>query len=220
MEGMFARLDPGVVTATRDMSMPAVPAATWRDGLPVLTGARLGLRELTLSDAPALLSLLTTEEVARFISQPPASVEGFERFVQWTWRERQHGRHVCFAVVPDGMTTPIGIFQVRQLEPGFATGEWGFAIGSPYWGSGLFVEAARLVVDFAVDSLGVHRLEARAAAVNGRGNGALRKLGAVQEGVLRRAFRKDGRQMDQTIWSIIADEWRQAKAVWARSLVH
>jgi RimJ/RimL family protein N-acetyltransferase len=118
------------------------------------------------------------------------------------------------------MTTAIGIFQVRQLESGFSTAEWGFAIGSPFWGAGYFVDAARLVVDFAFETIGVHRLEARAAAVNGRGNGALRKVGAVQEGVLRRAFSKDGRQMDQTLWSIIADEWRQAKAVWARARVH
>jgi ribosomal-protein-alanine N-acetyltransferase len=198
----------------------ATPTGTWQDGLPTLTGARLTLRELTLADAPALLSLLTTDEVARFISEPPTNVEGFERFIRWTHRERQAGRHVCFAVVPTGMMTPIGIFQVRQLEAGFATGEWGFAIGSPFWGAGFFVEAARLVVDFAVETIGVHRLEARAAVVNGRGNGALRKVGAVQEGVLRRAFRKDGRQMDQALWSIVADEWRQARAVWARVLVH
>ena len=49
-----------------------------------------------------------------------------------------------------------------------------------------------MVVDFAFDTLGVHRLEARAAVANGRGNGALRKIGAVQEGVLRKSFLKNG----------------------------
>ena len=63
-------------------------------------------------------------------------------------------------------------------------------------------------------------LEARACVANGRGNGALRKLGAVQEGVLRRSFLKNGQFLDQMLWSILADEWRQAKAVWAPGLVH
>ena len=55
---------------------------------------------------------------------------------------------------------------------------------------------------------------------NGRANGALRKLGAVQEGVLRRAFRKEDRVMDATLWTILADEWRQTRVVWNRALVH
>ena len=90
------------------------------------------------------------------------------------------------------MDTAIGIFQVRQLEPGFATAEWGFAIGSAFWGSGAFLDGAKMVVDFAFDVVGAHRLEARAAVANGRGNGALRKIGAVQEGVLRKSFLRNG----------------------------
>jgi RimJ/RimL family protein N-acetyltransferase len=49
---------------------------------------------------------------------------------------------------------------------------------------------------------------------NDRGNGALRKMGAVQEGVLRDALQKDGKFFDQIMWSIIARDWFQAKAVW------
>ena len=63
--------------------------------------------------------MLSTEEVARFISPPPTTVQGFERFIVWTHAERQAGRYVCFAVVPNGTDTAIGIFQVRQLEHGF-----------------------------------------------------------------------------------------------------
>jgi RimJ/RimL family protein N-acetyltransferase len=55
---------------------------------------------------------------------------------------------------------------------------------------------------------------------NGRGNGALRKLGAVQEGVLRRSFLKNGQHLDQVLWSILSEEWRQSKAVWGPGLVH
>ena len=80
--------------------------------------------------------MLTTEEVSRFISPPPTTVEGFERFITWARAERAAGRYACFAVVPQGMTTAIGLFQVRQLEPDFATAEWGFALGSEYWGIG------------------------------------------------------------------------------------
>jgi RimJ/RimL family protein N-acetyltransferase len=115
--------------ATATMTPAAdVTSSDWRDGLPVLSGGHITLRELRLSDAPSLLAMLTTEEVARFISPPPTTVEGFERFIAWTHRERQAGTYVCFAVVPKGMRSAVGIFQVRSLEPGFGTAEWGFAL--------------------------------------------------------------------------------------------
>ena len=181
----------------------------WKQALPVLTGSMVTLRELRISDATSLLAMLSSEEVSRFISPPPTTVEGFERFIAWTHRERTAGNYVCFAVVPHGMDTAIGIFQVRQLEPGFATAEWGFAIGSAFWGSGAFLDGAKMVLDFAFDVVGAHRLEARAAVANGRGNGALRKIGAVQEGVLRKSFLRNGEYLDQTLWTILDDDWRR-----------
>jgi ribosomal-protein-alanine N-acetyltransferase len=123
------------------------------------------------------------------------------------------GRDACFAVTVDSTDTAIGIFQLRELEPGFGTAEWGFAIGSAYWGTGVFQEGAELMVKFAFEVVGVHRLEARAAVKNGRGNGALRKIGAVQEGLLRKSFLKDGEYLDQALWTILHEDWT-ARTVW------
>ena len=186
----------------------------WRTALPVLLGRGLTLRELRITDAASLCALLTTPEVARFISPPPTTVAGFEGFITWTHRQRRAGQYVCFAVVPDGCDAAVGLFQIRELEPGFVTAEWGFAIGSQYWGSGLFEEGAELVIDFAFSHIGTHRLEARATVKNGRGNGALAKLGAAREAILRRSFFKDGEYLDQNLWAILVEDWRRAKAVW------
>jgi RimJ/RimL family protein N-acetyltransferase len=205
------------------MGTSATATATvtnWKQALPVMAGGSFTLRELRKEDAPSLFAMLTTEEVARFISPPPTTVEGFERFIAWTHRERSAGAYACFAIVPAGMTTAIGIFQVRSLEPGFDTAEWGFAMGSEFWGSGIFIEGARLILNFAFDVIGAHRLEARAATANGRGNGALRKLGAVQEGVLRRSFVRDGQYYDQVLWGILAEDWRMQRILQAPAATH
>jgi len=185
----------------------------WKQTLPVLTGSMVTLRELRLSDATSLLAMLSSEEVARFISPPPTTVEGFERFIAWTHRERAAGNYACFAVVPHGMDTAVGIFQVRQLEPGFGTAEWGFALGSAFWGTGMFMDGARMVIDFAFDTIHTHRLEARAAILNGRGNGALRKIGAMQEGILRKSFLRNGEYLDQALWTILDEDWKQQRVV-------
>ena len=211
---------PELHKATTMVGQVTATTTDWRTALPVMAGSNFTLRELRVEDAPSLLAMLSTEEVARFISPPPTTVEGFERFIKWTHRERMAGNYACFAIVPKGMTTAIGIFQVRSLEPGFGTAEWGFAMGSPFWGSGIFAEGAHLVLDFAFDVIGAQRLEARAAVANGRGNGALRKIGAVQEGLLRRSFLRNGQHHDQVLWGILADDWRLQRVAQQPSITH
>jgi len=195
---------------------PTTPIVStdWQQRLPFLCGSRVVMRELRRSDAMSLFAMLNSEEVSRFISPPPSTVEGFERFIDWTLRQRIAGAYVCFAVTLSDDDTAIGLFQVRQLEASFITAEWGFALGSAFWGTGLFQEAAELVLQFAFETIGVHRLEARAAVQNGRGNGALRKLGAIQEGVLRKSFHKNGEYVDQALWTILADDWRLCQPTW------
>jgi RimJ/RimL family protein N-acetyltransferase len=188
------------------------PAVGWRDALPTLVGERVTLRELAHPDAASLVPLLASPEVSRYISAPPTSVEQFSWFIEWSRRERQAGRHAAFSIVPAGEETPAGLLQLRQVDPGFTTAEWGFVLGSAFWGAGIFGEAASLLLDFAFATVGVRRLEARAAAPNARGNTVLRKLGAVQEGVLRRSLvTASGEQFDQVLWSLLADEWQTAR---------
>jgi ribosomal-protein-alanine N-acetyltransferase len=179
----------------------------WRQGLPAIQGPSVMLREPRLADAAALHARLTTIPVARFISTPPSSAAGFERFIAWIQHERHVGRHVCFAVIPDGESEAAGLIQVREIEAGFGTAEWGFVLAESQWGNGLFMTSARLVLDFAFRHMHVHRLEARASVSNGRGNGVLHKLGAVPEGILRRSFSNHAVRSDQILWSIIADDW-------------
>src|SRR6266542_584836 len=119
--------------ALAELQVETAVSTDWRRGLPLLRGKRVTLRELRTSDASSLFAMLTAEEVSRFISPPPSTVEGFERFILWAIRQRQAGAYACFAVTLTGDDTAIGLFQVRSLEPSFQTAEWGFAIGSAFW---------------------------------------------------------------------------------------
>jgi ribosomal-protein-alanine N-acetyltransferase len=195
-----------------------ITGTDWRQGLPMLRGERVLLRELRASDATSLCALLNTEEVSRFISPPPTTVEGFERFIAWTHRQRTAGSYVCFAVTLQGFDTAIGIIQVRQSDRRFETAEWGFAIGSAFWGTGVFQESAALAIDFSFDTVGVRRLEARAAVLNGRGTAALLKVGAVQECLLRKSFLRRGEYLDQALFTILDSDRQMRRAPRARSI--
>ena len=181
--------------------------AGWCSELPVLSGDRVTLRGLKEADAPALLDLLEAEEVRRFVTAPPATIAEFRRFIAWTRRQQAAGTYASFAVILNGCDSAVGLIQVRDLACGFEAAEWGFAISANLWGTGVFHEAAHLALRFVFETLNVHRLEARALTRNGRGIAALRKLGAVEEGVLRQSFKLKNRYADQVLYSIIKEDW-------------
>jgi len=210
------------IAATDLTTSTSTPAAStdWHDGLPMLFGSIVTLRELRRDDAATLLTSLGSPEVTQLISPPPPTVDGFEKFIAWTLRQRKEGKSIAYGVMLKGSDTLIGLFQVRSTGPGFDVAEWGFAIGSPFWGTGVFMDAARLVLDFSFGYLGVHRIEAKAAVKNGRGNGALQKVGMVQEAVLRRSFLRNGVYLDQACWALMADTWSELTGARAVRLLH
>jgi RimJ/RimL family protein N-acetyltransferase len=222
MEEMANALEIGTNTS---LASPAIEDVVitpdWRLRLPVLTGERIKLRELRPADAAPLLALLTNDEVTQFISPPPTTLEGFEGFIDWAARQRSAGSHAGFAATLQGSDTPIGLFQVTRANERRDTAEWGFFISPSFWGTGLFREGADLLLDFAFNTIGVHRLEARAATLNTRGNGALLKIGAVPECLLRGSFVRHGQALDQMLYSILDDEWRASRRRQpARARVH
>ena len=186
------------------------PLEQWSE-LPELVSGSVRLRELRLSDAPSLIEVMGCATVGKHLSPGPTTLAETEEFIAWTCRARVRGRHICFGVIPRGWNAAVGVFQLWPVEPSFHTAEWGFALGQRFWGTGLFEAGARLVTAFAFETLGVVRLEARAAIDNVRGNGALKKIGAVPEGVLRKCFLSDGEYRDHMMWSILADDWRAAR---------
>jgi [ribosomal protein S5]-alanine N-acetyltransferase len=198
---------------TAGRSLQPVVASNWHEQLPVLASAGVVLRQLKQSDAAALFMLLTTEEVARFITPPPTTLAGFEQFISWALDRQRQGKVAFFAITLRGSDAAVGLFQLRGLDTTFTTAEWGFALGSPYWGTGLFPQGAALTLEFAFETVGVERLEARSMVANARGNAALRKAGATPEGLLRQSFEKNGRRHDQYLWSILAQEWRESRGV-------
>ena len=201
------RLDRAPVLLNRLWSNRKMSQPNWREQVPLLRGAYVAVREVRPEDALTLASYLGDPCVRRYISPPPTSPGAFQGFVRWAQQQRAAGTMICFAVVPHGSEHPVGLFQIRSLTPDFSTAEWGFALAMPFWGTGIFEDAASVAVEFAFQTLRVHRLEARAVTSNDRGNGALAKLGARGEAVLRRGLVCDGARQDQFLWTLIADEW-------------
>jgi [ribosomal protein S5]-alanine N-acetyltransferase len=184
--------------------------SAWRRRLPVLADAHVTLRGLQLGDAESLLRHLATTAVSRHMNPPPCTIEGFQRFIRWTQAQRRHGALACFAVVPAGQFEAVGIIQIWRLESDFSNAEWGIAIGQRHWGRGLATHAAALLFNFAFETVGAARVEARAVGSNGRGRNLMLRLGATHEGTLRHSFRRGRVAEHHEMWAMLAEEWRSS----------
>jgi hypothetical protein len=78
--------------------------------------------------------------------------------------------------------------------------------------AGLGIEASRLIVAWAMDALGLRRVEAKVYAYNVLSVNSLRRNGFAEEGVLRRARTWEGQQWDIVVFAILEDEMRRQRA--------
>jgi RimJ/RimL family protein N-acetyltransferase len=189
---------------------PAVQTPDWPNELPVLSADGVTLYEPSAQDVAPLVDVLSAPDASRFGIEGPIDDRAVRTLIERLTRDRAAG--VGFAYTIAAAFGVAGFVQVRQLNPGFTGAEWDMTLAPAARGTGLFLESARLVGSFAFGSIGVHRLEARVLQSNGRAMGALRKLGAVQEGVLRRSIRRNDTYFDQVLWSILKEDWSDQPA--------
>ncbi|MEU0738978.1 GNAT family protein [Streptomyces sp. NPDC006134] len=109
----------------------------------------------------------------------------------------------------DGALVGGVLFRTMDLAQG--TAEAGCWLEPSAVGRGLVTRAARLLIDWAVEERGVHRVEWLVAAENEASIAVARRLGMRKDGVLREGFLYRGKRYDMEVWSVLAPEWRAAR---------
>ncbi len=90
--------------------------------------------------------------------------------------------------------------------------EIGYWLGRRFEGKGLMTDAARVAVDHAFRHWGLNRVEIRCAVQNHRSAAIPRRLGFVQEGILRQAFRVGDDFQDLRLFAMLRQDWVPAGA--------
>ena len=197
------------------MAQPTTPepsplnSPNWRVELPLLTARLVTLREPVTQDLGPLVNLLSLGDATRFGTEDETTEISVQKMIERAARDRTTGQAFTYAVTNGTARPPVGLIQVRRMDPGFESAEWECTLAPAARGTGVFLEAIRLVGSFAFGQVGVRRLESRVLVKNGRANTALRKLGAVEEGILRRSARLNGEYVDQVLWSLLKEDWGQ-----------
>ncbi|GAA3117349.1 GNAT family protein [Streptomyces rectiviolaceus] len=78
-------------------------------------------------------------------------------------------------------------------------------------GRGLITKASGVLIDWAVDVRGMHRVEWMVSTANDRSKAVAKRLGMTKDGVLRECFPWQGVRHDMEVWSVLAPEWRKAR---------
>jgi len=179
--------------------------------LTTIRGKRVLLRPFQEGDAEESARVWTPESNYMYGGSPRGaerpSVESRQRRNEQMTGSEEH----CFAIEADGRYIGFLGLRVNDSEQG---GSYRIGIENPeYWGRGYGTEVARLVLRYAFEALGLHRVRLMVAAYNVRARRCYEKAGFRVEGTLRQSFQVDGEWQDDILMAILREEWE------ARSLV-
>jgi RimJ/RimL family protein N-acetyltransferase len=114
-----------------------------------------------------------------------------------------------YGIWTDGKLVGGVLFRTMDIEHG--TAEAGCWLEPSAVGRGLVTRAARVIIDWAIEERGIHRVEWQVSAANEPSIAVARRLGMTKEGVLRESYRYRGKRHDMEVWSVLAPEWRAVR---------
>lgn len=181
------------------------------DGFPLLQGPRVRLRGPRASDDAALFALFGDARVTRYWSRPPMRdiAEAQELIAQNLANMAE--RKLINWVIADETDAALGTCTLFRFDPAHRRGELGYALHPDHWGRGLAREAASLALDWAVDAVGLHRIDAGIDPDNLASRALLHRLGFVSEGRQRESFFVGERVTDSELLGLLAADWRQRR---------
>jgi len=181
----------------------------------VLATARLRLRAPQREDAPTIAALANDRRIAENTARIPhpytlADAEGFLRYLE----ESETETAFAITLADDTLIGICGLLMKPRKTP-----EIGYWLGAPYWSHGYATEAARAVIDYAFEELGLERLDAGARVSNPASRRVLEKCGFQWSGVtllrihaIASSAPVDRFRLDRGLWASLKS-WGEARRV-------
>jgi ribosomal-protein-alanine N-acetyltransferase len=180
---------------------------------PILETERLLLRRVELSDAPLVYEYMKDREIAfnTLLIPYPYPENGAEEWIKRTHQAGEQGNDFSFAVTrkTDGLF--MGACGIHAI-PEHQRAEIGYWLGKPHWGQGYTSEAARRVIQFGYEALGLNRIYAGYFTRNPASRRVMEKAGMTYEGTHRQNVLKWGEFVDVGMCSILRSEFDAQQA--------
>jgi ribosomal-protein-alanine N-acetyltransferase len=180
--------------------------------IPIVT-ERLVIRRFTYDDISDVLRFASQPSVAKVTAQRiQASEEGVKKYIdlQNSYQPFEEDRVFELAIERKEDGKVIGLLGLIRQDQ--RQGEMGWVLGVEYRGQGYATEAARALMDYGFNSLGLHRIQADTSTDNPAAWRVMERLGMRREGMLRGAVYEGGKWVDRYVYGVLADEWHYAGA--------
>ena len=175
---------------------------------PTLATERLTLRRFTLDDAPRVQLLAGDKTIASTTLNIPHPYEDgmAEEWIGTHEKQRKAGKLENFAIVQKEDYLLVGAIGL-VIKKEWDSAELGYWIGKPYWGKGYCTEAARAVLKYGFEELGLNRIHAHFMTQNPGSGKVMEKIGMKYEGHLRQAVKKWDEFQDLKAYAILKSEF-------------
>jgi RimJ/RimL family protein N-acetyltransferase len=176
--------------------------------IPALCTARLRMREIRQSDAPAVFKIYSDPETVRYwgnelITETAEAEELVRLNLEWV----AAGDCYYWAIEHRTSGEVIGTCTIFRIDEKNRRAEIGYILNRNFWGMGLMTEAMITLIEFSFDALNLHRLEADTDPNNTASNRLLEKFGFKREGYFRERWFLRGQWLDSDMWGLLKSEY-------------
>ena len=177
----------------------------------MIQSERLSLREFRDDDFDAVHSYACDMEVVRYMPWGPNTEDDTRAFLERAQSSSAADPRIGYTLAvmqtsTDRLIGGIGLDTEDQQAM------LGYCFARPAWGQGFATEAARLILDFGFETLGIHRVRAGCDSENAASLRVLEKLGMRREGYFKHDCQIRGVWRDTVAFAILSDEWAGRKS--------
>jgi RimJ/RimL family protein N-acetyltransferase len=184
--------------------------------LPIIQTKRLLLRPIKVTDKEAVFSYAKDPKVGPLAGwEPHQSIDDSLKFIEYAIRKREYGQPGVYAMVLKETNEMVGSIEIHSYQVTKAA--IGFVLHPNYWNQGFVTEAAKALIIYAMEVLGLRRLEYCHFPHNHASKRVCEKLGFTYEGVLRNKYLMyDGSVLDDVVYSITSEDYTSGKIEWVQ----
>ena len=178
-----------------------------------LEGEFVRLEPLKIEHLDALCEVGMTDSLWFFTANVVQTVEDMRKYVETALNEAERKVSLPFVTIDRKQNKIIGSTRFGNIDAHNRKAEIGWTWINPLWQrTNINTEAKLLMLTHAFETWNCVRVELKTDVLNEKSRNAMLRIGAKQEGILRRHIITDaGRFRDTIYFSIIDDEWRDVK---------
>lgn len=177
--------------------------------IPTLETERLVMREMRVGDCFDMFDYAKRRDVTQYLTwSPHCDVEYTKAYLQNLKNHYKMGMFYDWALVLKNENKMVGTCGFTRFNLASNSAEIGYVINPDFRGNGIAVEAAKKVISFGFENLGLNRIEARYMMGNNASRRVMEKLGMTFEGVAREAICVNGIYRDVGTCAVLRKEFK------------